>query len=537
MLKPSRVIAPSRRDVLIGVGAAAATTVYAAPRASGLTIRDDRPGAPLSPLIFGSNEIGTMDGGPPSSLFDRAAGVTARRLGGNLMTAYNWLSNATNAGKDHRHANGPFLLEALGVPREFWGEPAAVVHAMHEASLAMGAQSLVTVPIAGFVAADFAGAVAEEEAAPSRRFIETRWGDGPSEETALDMRGLIARLISRYGPAGTPRGIFGYALDNEPALWFQNHPRVTPKRITIRAFIDRSLAAARVIKNFDPAAKIFGPASWGATGMVSFQDAPDWSEYRRYGNFLAAYLDAFRQASEREGRRLLDVLDVHWYAFSDRGGLFRDENPERDRARLDAPRSLTEAGFVESSWIPRAFRGVEGLSLPILPALHDLCARWFPGTDIAVTEFNYGGPGSLAAGLAVADALGRFGAAGVCFASHWGSLPGWLGEAYRLYRAPDAMGGTFAGAMIPVENRALADIGAYAARDGEALRLALVNKSDAPQTVDVSFAGGAPLAPRAGLGFDATMTQTTVLTERPQVVDSGFRIALPPRSARRYAFA
>ena len=55
-----------------------------------------------------------MDGGGPSVGFDRAAGVTVRRLGGNLMTAYNWLNNATNAGKDWKHANGAFLLGDAG---------------------------------------------------------------------------------------------------------------------------------------------------------------------------------------------------------------------------------------------------------------------------------------------------------------------------------------------------------------------------------------------------------------------------------------
>ncbi len=57
------------------------------------------------------------------------------------------------------------------------------------------------------------------------------------------------------------------------------------------------------------------------------QNAPDWGEYRRYGSILAAYLDAFRQASERDGLRLLDALDVHWYPFSDRGTLYRTEDP------------------------------------------------------------------------------------------------------------------------------------------------------------------------------------------------------------------
>ena len=64
-----------------------------------------------------------MDGNGPSVNFDRNAGVTVRRLGGNLMTPYDWRDNSTNAGKDYRHANGPFLLEILGVPKEQWQAP------------------------------------------------------------------------------------------------------------------------------------------------------------------------------------------------------------------------------------------------------------------------------------------------------------------------------------------------------------------------------------------------------------------------------
>lgn len=537
---------PSRRAVLAGLSGAALGAwplAGCAPRSGPLLrVGDDQPGRPISRLIYGSNEIGKMDGGPLSAALDRIAGVTARRLGGNLMTAYNWVNNASNAGKDHKHANGAFLLEALGVPKSDWRRPAALIEAMHEASLAMGAQSLVTLPIAGYVAADFGGVVAEAEAAPSRRFVEARWsghakaGD-PIDPRVADMPQLVARLVERFGGAASARGIHAYALDNEPALWFQNHPRVTPGRTTIKAFIARSLAAARAIKAIDPAAKIFGPSSWGATGMVSFQNAPDWPDYRRYGNFLAAYLDAFREASERDGKRLLDVLDVHWYPFSSKGELFRTETSELDQARLDAPRALTEPGFLEDSWVPRALRGVEGLSLPILPSLTKLAARWFPGTEIAVTEFNYGGAGRIASGLALADALGRFGAAGAYFASHWGSLPQWLGEAYRLYRAPDAAGANFGARSLSVEIRELPGICAYAADDGKHLRLALINKNEASVAVDVSFASGKLRRPAGVIGFDAERTATASVSGDVRLVEGGWRVVLPPRAARRYAFS
>lgn len=139
---------------------------------------------------------------------------------------------------------------------------------------------------------------------------------------------------------------------------------------------------------------------------------------------FAAYLDAFREASEREGRRLLDVLDVHWYAFHDRGDLFRSIRPE-PTPRVYAPRTLTSSALFE---ILGSARLSHEAARPILPH-STLCARRFPGVRLAVTEFNYGGAEDSAAGLAVVDALGRFGAAGVHFASHWGSLAGWLGEA------------------------------------------------------------------------------------------------------------
>lgn len=535
------VIATGLAASVAGVGR---SSVAAAGNRSALRILDTATGQPISRLIYGSNDIGVMDGGLPAWMLDEHAGVTARRLGGDLMTAYNWVNNATNAGKNHRHANGPFLLEALQVPPDLWSEPAILIEAMHGASRALGAKSLVTLPLARHVAADMAGPVAPEEAAPSRRFVEVRWSgrtpaNAPVDPAVVDMPQLVARLVERYGSAATDGGIHAYALDNEPGIWFQTHPRLMPQRVTIRAFIDRSIEAARAIKAIDPAARVFGPCSWGATEFVSFQDAPDWPDYQAKGSFLAAYLEAFRRASEHDGTRLLDVLDVHWYPFSAKGNLFRSEDARLDQSRLDAPRALSEAGFVEDSWVPRALRrrGVGTLSLPILPSLQQLIASQFPGTGLAITEFNYGGAGQLTAGLALADALGRFGVGGVYLATHWGSLAGWLGEAYRLYRAPDEAGRVFGHMALPVEMRGTADLTAYAAGDALGMQLVLINRGIAEQALDIGFAGKGERAAGSVSGFDAAHPRTGPVDERPMQVEGGWRVVIPPRSARRYAFS
>ncbi len=539
---------PTRRQFLAG-GLAAAAGVssqasFADETAIPLRLRADASGAPISRLVFGSNEIGVMDGGAPSASLDRIAGVTARRFGGDLTTTYNWVNNACNAGKNRNQANGDFLLEALRIPKDVRARPAAVIEAMHDASLDMGARSLVTLPLSPYVAADMQGVVPAAETAPSRRFVPTRWTTGagardPIDRSVCDLPQLVARLADKYGAADSSRGVFAYALDNEPGLWTQNHPRVAPSRVTIDDFIARSIVAARAIKTVDPTALVFGPSSWGATEMVNFQNAPDWSAHARYGNFLALYLEAFRRASEQHGRRLLDALDVHWYPFSNRGQLFRTDSAELDDVRLDAPRTLTEEGFVEESWVPRALRGGDehALRLPVLPSLQRIIARSFPGTRLAVTEFNYGLGKRAPAALALADALGRYATSGVYLATHWGSLDNLLSDSYRLYRATDACGGDFGGRATAPDHRAHDRLSAYMADDGVALRLVLINRTRREIGVDIAAATMPRRAFRQTLGFDAARPGFGAREEAPREIDGAIRIVLPALSARRYLFA
>lgn len=535
--------APTRRAFLAGGVAVAAGAAVSKAIASDdvVTLRlAERAGEEISPLVFGSNEIGVMDHGLPSAVFDKRAGVTARRFGGDLTTTYNWVNNACNAGKNHNHANGDFLLDALQIPRSEWVRPAVVVETMHEASLDMAARSLVTLPLSPFVAADMDGEVPVAQTAPSRRFTPTRWTPGarakdPIDRAVCDLPHLVARLVEKYGDAKSARGIFAYALDNEPGLWTQNHPRIMPARMPIDEFVARSIAAARAIKSIDPSALVFGPASWGATAMVDFQNAPDWASHARYGSFLALYLDAFRRASEQDGTRLLDTLDVHWYPFSSRGALFRTDTESLDGARLDAPRSLDEAGFREDSWVARALkRGDEDRpGLPILPSLRRIIARNYPGTKLSVSEFNYGLGKRMPSALALADALGRYATNGVFMATHWGSLDHLLSESYRLYRAPDVVGGAFAGRVIALSHQAGGAISAFAAEDRSALRVIVLNRTSHELAVDL---GVQRRTFRHAQGFDMAQPAFGERIETPSPHESGVRLVLPALSARRYLF-
>ncbi|MCG8442995.1 MAG: glycoside hydrolase family 44 protein, partial [Caulobacterales bacterium] len=409
---------------LAGTGLAlSAAPACAADRPLSVRVRDGGRSRPISPYVYGDNAVGTLEGGRPASELAREARVTARRLGGNLMTTYNWGNNFTNAGRDWRHDSGPGLANMLGLAGEDLARPGAVIERMHETSLSMGAVSSVTLPLAGYVAADAKGDVAPGEAAPSARWTPVVWRDeaaagDPIDPSVADIGHLLRRLQERFGSAGEQTGIRAYGLDNEPALWHETHPRITPRRVAPDAFIERSLKAARVIRAIDPDAWICGPSLWGATALLNFHGHPQWRGGRGRRNFVAAYLAAFRRASEEEGARLLDCLDVHWYPFHRDGDLLATEDPRLAAAQLAAPRTLSEDGFVENSWVGDMRRALRsgGLSLPILPSLQDQIDAHFPGTRLSVSEFNYGGPNALASGLAVADALGRYGREGVVMA-------------------------------------------------------------------------------------------------------------------------
>jgi len=98
---------------------------------------------PISPYIYGINSYSGNPGVSPLLTFDRA--------GGNRWTAYNWETNASNAGSDYIYNNDSYLSGS--------NVPAEAVRSFIAADQGQGLASLVTVQLQGLVSADENGPV------------------------------------------------------------------------------------------------------------------------------------------------------------------------------------------------------------------------------------------------------------------------------------------------------------------------------------------------------------------------------------------
>lgn len=490
-----------------------------------ITINTSLDRTPISPYIYGSN--GQSD--------DRDEHITARRIGGNRLTGYNWENNASNAGSDWEQSSDNYLTWLAGIPSSQENRLGIVLTSFHDTSLAMNTYSLVTLQMAGYVARDKNGSVAEAEAAPSSRWAQIINKKPGGLSTSPDVTDnvvytdeLLFFLVGKYGSAATSTGIKAYSLDNEPALWAYTHPRIVRSPITVKSLIARSIDLASTVKRVDPSAEVFGPALYGFTAYRTLQDAPDWNEYQNsYPWFIHVYLDSMRHASEKEGVRLLDVLDVHWYP-EPQGVYAGDTSPSVAEARMQAPRSLWDSSYTENSWIGQWFSPVA-----LLHNLHAAVDEYYPGTKLAITEYNYGAANHISGGIAQADALGIFGKYGVYFASHWGALDGYVSSAYKLFRNYDGLHSTFAETSVYARTDNNDKTSVYASVESSGvLHIILLNKdANAPLATVLTLDGGVTYSTPEVWKFDASDSALTSEIFTGSLTGSSLTTTLAPLTA------
>jgi hypothetical protein len=436
---------------------------------------DTDSGKPISPYIYGINSV------PPANVLV----ATAHRLGGNRTTGYNWENNLSSAGEDWHNYNDEYLI-----PKNKNGSiPAITVTDFVENAKKNGAYALITLPMAGYVANDKGGTVSEKDTAPSRRFAQIiDRKNGPLSLSPNLADGVVYSdefvnyLVNNLGMARNG-GIDGYSLDNEPALWSTTHPRIHPTKTTVAEILEKSISLSSVVKDLDPNAEVFGPALYGLGAYATFQDAPDWKGgyANDYKWFIDAYLDGMRKAEEKSGRRLLDVLDLHYYtearsSFDHRVSDDRDDNEDCIYTRLQSTRTLWDAAYRENSWIGQWLNRF----LPVLPVVNQSIERYYPETKLSITEYNFGHENHISGGIAQADALGIFASHGVYLAALW-PLSDKLAYVYagiNLYTNYDGKGGTFGNTLVSSTNDNIEHSSAYASIDKNgALHIILLNKS------------------------------------------------------------
>jgi mannan endo-1,4-beta-mannosidase len=293
----------------------------------------------------------------------------------------------------------------------------------------------------------------------------------------------VHMLVQKFGRAAQG-GVKFYALDNEPALWPTTHPRVHPEKTTYAEIVARTEALASVITELDPTATVVGGVMFGWSEFTSLSSAPDSKQYNaKYGTYIDYYLASMQRLERKHGRRLVHVLDVHWYPEVRGAKRITEEDASRKTidARLAAPRSLWDPTYKERSWITDQ----TGKPIRLFRWLKEKIAERYPGTELAMTEYNYGGTKHISGGLAQADVLGIFGREGLLLANYWGKgagvgeLPAYIAAAYRLYRNYDGKGGRFGDTAVAATVEDLAKASVYAATDSQrpgVLTLVVINK-------------------------------------------------------------
>ncbi len=461
----------------------------------------------ISPLIYGSNVTSDL----------ASSRNPVIRMGGNRLTAWNWENNASNAGSDYLFQNDG-LLETSNTPGQ------AVTDLVNQTSSAQAALVL-TVPIVDYVAADKNGGGDVRNSGSnylSTRFRQNRATKGAALSLTPDATDAYVNQdeFVNWVKNAWPSLRVIYSLDNEPDLWSATHAEVHPIAVGYVELVTRNITFATMIKSVAPSAEVCGPASYGWGGYVDLQSAPDAAGK---GEFLDYYLSKVHQAATTAGHRLVDYLDLHWYPEATGGGQ-RVTGTQTDAAtvaaRVQAPRSLWDPTYVESSWIEST---IANQPIALIPRMREKIAANDPGMRLAFTEWNYGAGQDISGAVATADVLGVFGREAVGLATNWplASNESYTYAAFRAFRNYDGAGGAFGDTSVQATTSDLPTATIYGSVDAASGRpvIVLINKSTSSRTGGIALwatssytklkvytvtSGGAQVKPQADVAAVAT---------------------------------
>lgn len=462
---------------------------------------------PISPLIYGMNF--------PDQQLIQELGLTVQRRGGNATTRYNWQNDFYNTGSDWFFEN----IASENPDRSTLPNGSAADRFVEQGQT-MAIQSLMVVPLIGYVAKDsslqhpFACGFKVSSYGAQQRVdpYDTNCGNGihsngssitnnnPADTSIAVgpdfVKAWVQHLVQRYGRAAAG-GLRFYNLDNEPGLWPETHRDVYPQHVTYTELRDRGLAYAATIKDADSSAQVLGPVQDGWTRYFyasyhSYPDAVAQAERDSYAGtpFVEWYLREMKAAEQKQGRRLLDYLDLHYYPQASGVALQGAGDAQQQALRLRSTRSLWDASYVDESWIAGTESG--NTAVKLIPRMHDWVAQQYPGTRLAIGEYNWGALDHINGALAQADVLGIFGREGLDLATLWAppsaQQPGAF--AFRMYRNYDGQGKTFGETSVQAISSNQDQLSIYAAtRADGALTLMIINKTGSTLSADLTLDG------------------------------------------------
>ncbi|HEY3742913.1 MAG TPA: glycoside hydrolase family 44 protein, partial [Bryobacteraceae bacterium] len=389
---------------------------------------------PISPDIYGINDYG--NGGLSTEL---PVGVT--RWGGDSTTRYNWLNDSYNAAADWYFTSFPYdnaqpsLLPFGSTFDQFV-----------DRNLRGGERPLGTIPMLDWLPSQrtqmCSFSVAKYGLQQQVNPYDADCGNGLKPDgkthivndpadvgTPVDEKfaeAWVNHVVSRYGTAADG-GVKFWSLDNEPEWWMSVHIDIHPQPATYDEMLARGIRYAAAVKSVDPSALVTGPVPSGWMGY--FYSAADmvagWNSHSpwnydtnpvdriAHGNvpWLDYYLQQMQQYEQQNGVRLLDYLDLHGY-LTPNGIAFGEAGGGSDVLRLTSTRVL---------WDPNYLFPDPVINAPprLIPRMRDWVANNYPGTKIAVTEYNWGAVDDITGAIAQADVMGIFGREGLDMGTMW----------------------------------------------------------------------------------------------------------------------
>ncbi len=472
----------------------------------------------VSPYIYGINDTGDISG---------VKAFVLKQTGAEL-SSYNWENNASNRIVDGESVNSIIFAESereenLSVPALYTEK---LVKRAEELNIPV---RLVTLQMMGFAAGDSDGVIDESEAGYSDRWAAVKYKEDfsytnfpDSDDGIVYIDEYAAYLTNMYGTAAEG-GINGYFLDTEPDKWAENYPLLDRESTCpdSAVFIERSAELSSNIKTIDDSALVFGPSLSGVSACADFNGSYK-SESESFADY---YLYGMKKAGEKEGIRLLDVFDIHYFAEENVSGTF----PADDAYIMESPRALYDESY------SLAVFGENTSFFPLIPSLMESINRSYPDTKLSFSEYSFGGGDRMSGCIAEIDALGAFAENGVYLACLYpDEINSYQKAGLNLYTNYDYNGSGVGDTVLEVKNSDEEAL-AYAFSNSDSFDtvwLILANKSpNAQKTFNISINSMRDFSVSNMYTISGNSSEIVANTDNlPDVAERKTEVALPEKS-------
>jgi len=535
----------------------------------------------ISPYIYGVNAY-LLD-----STTAKNINVPIDRWGGDSTSRYNYLLDVTNSAADWYFENGDGT-GGDGLPA-VPGEKA--FDALVLSNNSIGAKTLGTVPVQGWVAKDNINCGFPASSYPSQYSFDpynSNCGDGEmpnqtditgNDPTATSTAvgpswagNWVSYLVGKFGSAANG-GVAIYDLDNEPSWWDATQRDVHPVAFTYDEVTTNGIATAAAVKAADPTAAVSGPVidfwwdyfyskkdveSGWSSGSPCFGPWSNPIDRQAHNGIplIEYYLQQFAAYEATNNVRLLDYVDLHTYFAAQYNGASVAFTTAGDtgmqQARLNSTRVFWDSTYTDPNYQQPNYTTdlnyTTSCSPPaqapqVIPMMMGWVAKDYPGTKLAIDEYNWGGLESINGALAQADILGIFGREGLDLGTFWpttnptSQVPGMT--AFQIYRNYDGANSTFGDMALASTSGNQGNLSVYGAlRTADSnVTVVVINKTYGDLTSTLSLANFTPngaakvfLYSSANLGAIVAQPSLTVIPPAAGGTNSSLSTTFPAQS-------